>query len=183
MKLHLGSGNVYLQNYINIDSDTSFKADIYDDIVTLEKFEDNTIEEIYNCNCLEHLGKFKYKEALKRWYDLLNDGGILRVSVPDFEALCRYYVDTKDLDSLYSALYGGQTEPWNFHYWCWDFEHLKNDLEKIGFKNVHRFDRSIIGARDWSLNYVPYHDSNGNELPDEEWFNGTFIALNVEAMK
>jgi hypothetical protein len=30
---------------------------------------------------------------------------------------------------------------------------------------------------------VPYKDSQGKELPDEEWFKGTNIALNVECKK
>lgn len=181
--LHLGCGNVHIDGFINIDLDPFCKADIIDDITTLKKFKKNSIELIYACNVLEHLGRFKYKFALKRWYDLLQDGGILRLSIPDFEAVCEYYLKTKDLETIYCALYAGQTNPYNFHYWCWDFPTLKRDLEEIGFKDVKRFDRSILGVRDWSLNYVPYKDSEGNKLPDEEWFKGTFIALNVEASK
>lgn len=181
--LHLGCGNILLKGYTNVDLDPTVKADVYDDIVTLKKFVKGTIDEIYACNVLEHLGRFKFKSALKRWYGLLKDDGILRLSVPNFEAICEYYTKTKDLDTIYCALYAGQTDPYNFHYWCWDFKTLKRDLESVGFKNVHLFDRSILGVRDWSLNYVPYHDSKGKELPDSEWFKGTFIALNVEANK
>ena len=178
-KLHLGSGKVYISGYINIDSDIDSRADIYDDIVTLDKIT-KEVDEIYACNCLEHFGKFRYKNALKRWYELLREGGILRISVPDFEAICDYYCRTKDLDSLYSALYAGQDSEWNFHYWCWDFEHLKKDLKEIGFKDIKRFTPFV---KDWSINYVPYLDPEGNELPDEDWFTGTAIALNVEAVK
>ena len=183
MKLHLGVGKNYLEGWTNIDNDPSVRTDVYDDMVVLSKFEGNTVDEIYSCNCLEHLGRYKYKTALKRWFELLKDGGILRISVPDFEAICEYYLKTKDLNSLYCALYAGQNAEWNYHYWCWDFNYLKRDLEEIGFKNIHRFNRDVIKARDWSINYVPYHDANGNELPDDEWFKGTSIALNVESQK
>lgn len=177
-KLHLGNGNVYLKNYINVD--LVGKADLYDDVVTLRKLT-GQYKEIIACMVLEHLGKFKYKQALKRWYELLEENGKLRITVPDFEAICKYYLETKDLNSLYSALYAGQNQPYNFHYWCWDFETLKRDLEEIGFKNIKRTQPNKV--RDWSTNYVPYHDSKGNELPDKEWFKGTNIALNVEASK
>jgi predicted SAM-dependent methyltransferase len=180
-KIHLGSGKHRIEGYINIDL-YSDEADIKDDIITLDKFKPSSIELIYSSNSLEHFGKFKYKKALTRWYELLKPDGILRLSVPDFEALCKYYTETKDLDSIYSALYAGQDSEWNFHYWCWDFEHLKKDLEAVGFRDVHRFDKNILPIRDWSTNYVPYR-KNGIELPDEEWFKGTEIALNVEAFK
>jgi len=182
-RLHLGAGNIRLKGFINVDLLPSKAVDIIDNVVTLEKFRDNSISEIYASNLLEHLGRFKFKDALKRWYQLLKTDGILRLSVPNFEAICEYYQRTKDLDTIYCALYAGQNNPYNFHYWCWDFKTLKRDLEQIGFTDVKLFDRSILGVRDWSLNYVPYKDSQGNELPDVEWFKGTNIALNVECKK
>ena len=183
LNLHLGCGNIKIPDFTNVDIVESEATDIIDDVVTLKKFKKNSVDLIYNCNVLEHLGRFKFKEALKRWYELLKVNGILRISVPNFEALCDYYQRTKDLDTIYCALYAGQNKPYNFHYWCWDFKTLKRDLEQIGFKDVKLFDRNILGIRDWSLNYVPYKDYQGNELPDSEWFKGTNIALNVECKK
>ena len=176
-RLHLGSGTVYLQGFDNVD--LVGKADIYDDVVTLRKIK-GKYKEIIACMVLEHLGKFKYKLALKRWYELLENNGTLRITVPDFEAICQYYLKTKDLDSLYSALYAGQDKPYNFHYWCWDFETLKKDLEDIGFRDVKRCQPNKV--RDWSTNFVPYR-KDGLELPDNEWFKGTNISLNVECKK
>ena len=124
--------------------------------------------------------------ALQRWYALLKEGGVLRLSVPNFEAVCEYYTETKDLKTIYCALYAGQDNPQNFHYWCWDFNTLQEDLETAGFKDVRRYDRDKTEhghIRDWSLNYVPYRDKNNKILPDEEWFKAKFISLNVEATK
>ena len=182
IQLHLGCNHIHIDGYINVDLVETPATDVIDDAITLRKFKRNSVDLIYASNLLEHLGRFKYKEALKRWYELLKVGGILRLSVPNFEAVCEYYLKTKDLDSIYCALYAGQNEPYNFHYWCWDFNNLKRDLEGIGFRDVKLFDREILGVRDWSLNYVPYR-KDGKELPDGEWFKGTFIALNVESKK
>ncbi len=176
-KLHLGCGNVYLKGFTNVDLEG--KADIYDNVVTLRKLT-GRYKEIIACMVLEHLGKFKYKLSLKRWYELLENNGTLRITVPDFEAICNYYLKTKDLTSLYSALYAGQDKPYNFHYWCWDFETLKKDLEEVGFTEVRRCQPNKV--RDWSTNFVPYR-KDGKELPDNEWFKGTNISLNVECKK
>ena len=186
IKLHLGCGNIRIDGFINIDVNYLPNVDVVDNVIHLRKFEKNSVDLIYTSNVLEHLGRWEYKPALQRWYELLKRGGILRICVPDFQAICEYYMETKDLESLYPALYAGQDNPQNFHYWCWDFKTLKKDLESVGFINVKRYARNKTEhahVRDWSLNYVPYRDKNNNILPDEEWFKGTFIALNVEGEK
>ena len=186
LKLHLGCGDTHIDGFINIDVNYLPNVDLVDNVRHLRKFEKNSVDLIYTSNVLEHLGRWEYKPALQRWYELLKKGGVLRISVPDFEAICEYYIETKDLETLYPALYAGQDSPQNFHYWCWDFETLKKDLESVGFTNVKRYDRNKTEhahVRDWSLNYMPYRDEHNNILPDEEWFKGKFIALNVEAEK
>lgn len=180
MKLHLGCGDVHLDGFVNVDRTLTSAVDIVANVTDLWNFDSNSVELIYACNVLEHLGRWKYWVALKRWYELLEDGGVLRLSVPNFRAVCEYYLETGDLKSLYPALYAGQDNPWNFHYWCWDFETLKEELEEIGFKDIRKWDDHLI--RDWSINYVPYW-KEGKMLPDEEWFKGKFIALNVEGVK
>lgn len=186
LKLHLGCGSTHIEEFVNVDINYLPNVDVVDNVRFLRKFEENSVDLIYASNTLEHLGRWEYKPALERWYALLKRGGILRLSVPDFAALCRYYTATEDLDTLYSALYAGQDGPHNYHYWCWDLKTLKRDLESVGFSDVKRYDRSRTEhahIRDWSLNYIPYRDKNNNILPDAEWFKGTFIALNVEAVK
>ena len=185
-KLHLGCGKIHIYGFINIDIEKYSGVDLVDDVRYLKKFKKNSVDYIYACMVLEHLGRFEYIKALKRWHELLKKGGLLRVTVPDFEAICEYYIKTKDLDSIYCALYAGQDNPENFHYWCWDFRALKKDLELVGFKKIKKYDRNKIehnNIRDWSLNYVPYRDKNNNILPDKQWFKGKQIALNVEARK
>ncbi len=186
IKLHLGCGNVHIDGFINIDASYLPNVDMVDNVRHLRKFEKGSVALIYASNVLEHLGRWEYMPALERWYELLEEGGILRVSVPDFQALCEYYMETRDLETMYCALYGGQDNPGNYHYWCWDYERLKKDLESAGFVNVRRYDRNKTEhahARDWSLNYMPYRDKQNAVLPDREWFKGKFVALNVEALK
>ncbi|MFC1789590.1 methyltransferase domain-containing protein [Patescibacteria group bacterium] len=186
IKLHLGCGERHIDGFINIDIKKYPAVDMVDDIRYLKKFKRGTIDVIYACNVLEHLGRWKYMPALKRWYTLLKKGGILRISVPNFRALCEYYLKTGDLKTIYCALYAGQDDPLNYHYWCWDFEILEKELKSIGFKKIKKYDRNKTehaSVRDWSLNFVPYRNKKNKILPDKKWFKGKFIALNVEAQK
>ena len=90
-KLHLGCGNKILKDFINIDIRLDLGADIIDDVSELNSIEDNSIGLIYVCHVLEHFGRDEYLSALKRWYTVLSNGGVLRISVPDFENVVTMY--------------------------------------------------------------------------------------------
>ncbi len=185
-RLHLGCGTHHIDGFVNIDVSFNPAVDVVDNARFLRGFEANSIELIYACNILEHLGRWEYKPALERWYEILEPMGTLRLSVPNFDALCQYYMKTGDLETIQCALYAGQDSPQNYHYYCWDFVNLRRDLESVGFNNVHGYNRNYTEhahIRDWSLNYIPYKDSEGKMLSDKVWFKGTNIALNVEAVK
>ena len=94
IKLHLGCGKVHIDGFTNIDVNHYPGVDMVDDVRYLSKFKENTVDVIYACMVLEHLGRWEYMPAIKRWHALLKDEGLLRISVPDFEAICEYYVET-----------------------------------------------------------------------------------------
>ena len=194
MKLHLGCGDVKIGGYVNVDvrkypiyrNDYRVVPDVIDDMTELRQFTEESVSVIYVCHALEHLTRFQYKNAMKRWYRLLKKDGILRISVPDMQSLCEYYVETGDLNSIRGTIYGGQTYKENFHFWGWDFKELKNDLEQVGFHDVNKYDWSKTEhshVKDWSRDYLPRHDKDGKELSDEKWYEGKLVSLNVEARK
>jgi predicted SAM-dependent methyltransferase len=176
MKLNLGCGDKKMVNFINVDIRENVKPDIVDDVSKLEKFNVNSIDLIYACHILEHFGRHEYKKVLSRWFNLLKEGGTLRLAVPNFESVCNLYIKNKKLSELIGLLYGGQTYPQNFHYYIWDFESLKKDLEEVGFKIVKLYDwRNTEHSHidDYSQSYLPHMDKD----------NGTLMSLNVEAIK
>ena len=64
-----------------------------DQLPCLGQFSDNSINEIYASHVFEHLSHAnELPETLKETRRILKPGGILRVSVPDFELLCRMFV-------------------------------------------------------------------------------------------
>jgi ubiquinone/menaquinone biosynthesis C-methylase UbiE len=134
MKLHLGCGTKKIGGYVNIDIRPDVNPDLIDDISKLNNIPNESVDVIYACHVLEHFGRYEFMDVLKRWFEVLKKGGILRLSVPDFEKVNEYYNETKDLSKLIGFLYGGQTYKENFHYYTWDFNSLQKDLKSINFR-------------------------------------------------
>lgn len=176
MKLHIGCGSIHIPGYVNVDIRYLPNVDVVDNAKFLRKFRNEYIEEIYACHVLEHFSRWDVKVILKRWYDLLTSGGILFLSVPDFEAIASYYYKTRDIEKLIGFLYGGQDYEENFHYYCWDFNSLKKDLEEVGFVNVDRYDWKNSPFKD-------FDDYSKAYLPHKDFENGKLMGLNVRAVK
>jgi ubiquinone/menaquinone biosynthesis C-methylase UbiE len=176
MKLHLGCGTKKIGGYVNIDIRPDVNPDLIDDISKLNNIPNESVDVIYACHVLEHFGRYEFMDVLKRWFEVLKKGGILRLSVPDFEKVNEYYNETKDLSKLIGFLYGGQTYKENFHYYTWDFNSLQKDLKSINFSVVNRFDWTETDhsdTDDFSQAYLPHMDKK----------NGKLMSLNVEAIK
>lgn len=176
IKLHLGCGNKKIEGFVNVDVRYQPNVDIVDNVKFLRSFKNGSVDLIYASHVLEHFSRWDYKFVLQRWYEILKDGGTLRIAVPDFEQICSYYLKNKNLRDVSGLLYGGQDYDENYHHWCWDFDSLKNDLEKIGFKNIIRYDWESTEHShidDYSQSYLPHMDKD----------NGMLMSLNVEANK
>lgn len=187
INLHLGCGEKKIDGFINVDALPTSAADLVCGIQELKNyFESNSVDYIYACHVLEHFSRHEYFSILQDLYQILKPQGMIRISVPDLEALMEYYVATKNLNEVRGTIFGGQRNSLDFHCWGWDFESLKNDLTAIGFTNIQRYDpfnTSHTNVRDWSKDFVPRHDAHGNQLPDEIWFQGKLVSLNVQAIK
>tara|TARA_R110000824_G_scaffold310579_1_gene497862 strand:+ start:204 stop:740 length:537 start_codon:yes stop_codon:yes gene_type:complete len=176
MKLHLGCGDKRIDGYINIDCRDLPTVDHVEDIRFLQSFKENSIDVIYVCHVLEHFSRWEHLQVLKRWYDILKIGGILRIAIPDFEKAVKYYFEHGNLRDISGMLYGRQDYPENNHFWCWDFNELTKDLRSVGFINIERYDwRKTEHAHidDYSQSYLPHMDKD----------NGTLMSLNVKGIK
>jgi len=184
MKLHLGCGKRYIPGLIHIDLDDYPHIDYRHDIASLPMFADNSVDLIYCCHALEYYDRQEAQEVLKEWRRVLKRGGILRLAVPDFEAIVKVYLKYKDLAhrGILGPLYGEMAIKTSegkrviYHKTVYDFESLREVLESAGFKNIHRYDwRQTIHKDydDYSQAYIPHMDKE----------HGLLISLNVEAEK
>lgn len=175
MKLHLGCGNKYLEGYKHVDLLELPHIDYVTSIDNLSMIEDNSVDEIYACHVLEHTGRLKVDEVLKEWNRVLKKGGVLRIAVPNFEAIVEEYKENRDLEKILGLLYGGQNYEYNFHYITFDFKKLKSHLEKNGFGEVQKYNWQDFLPKDFddfSRAYLPHMD-----------LNGRLMSLNIIAKK
>ena len=174
LKIHLGSGEINLQGWINIDARKFKHIHLISDGFDLSNFKKDSVNEIYACHVMEH---FSFKETdnfIEKIYNKLKPGGYFRVSVPDLDKLIKLYKKQKKLEVIKNAIMGGQNYPNDFHKSIYNFPQLKKILQKKGFKNIKFWNtKNFFGETigDWSDGYY---------LHNKKKFN---ISLNLVAQK
>ena len=158
IKLHLGSGNINLQGWINIDARNSSHIHILEKDFKLEAFADNSISEIYLCHVLEHFTIPEIENLLEIFSKKLLLGGVLRISVPDFDSILKIYQLSKNnIDKIHPILLGGQDHIYNFHKSIFNERNLTKLLTKKNFGNIKKWNtKQIFGSNigDYSNEYV-----------------------------
>lgn len=170
MKLHIGS-QIRAAGWTTLDIQPGPGVDIVGNCVDLRIFADNSIETIYASHVLEHLGyQNDLRQALAEWHRVLVPGGTLMASVPDLDTLCRMFVhpdvSADDRISIMRMMFGGQCDPYDFHYVGLNFEFLSYFLGEAGFTDLAR-------VKSFGL----FEDTS------EQTLNGAPISLNVTARK
>lgn len=186
MKLHIGCWKRFFPGWINIDL-ANYEHIHWHDVKRLP-FQDNTCDVVYSSHMIEYYDRMEIIETLIEWQRVLKVGGVLRLAVPDFEAMAKLYVSNPikyPLSSLLGPLYGrmmiNDTEL--YHRTCFDFTSITELLHSIGFKNVRRYDWKTTehaGIDDHSHSYLP---NDPEAIKKQEWNHHTLISLNVEATK
>jgi SAM-dependent methyltransferase len=174
-RLHLGCGNIRLNNFCNVDILVTPAVDVVSDISILDNFDNNSAELIYACHVLEHFSHEQAVNVLTRWFNVLAPGGELRVSVPDIDRIVKIYsknwehFQTPGNSPWIGLLYGGQGDPYDFHKTGFNFCWMKYLLENIGFINIEEYVHEphfVSGATDASLAKEPF---------------GEFLSLNIKS--
>ncbi len=167
--LHLGCGTRRLLGYIHVDSRSEVKPDVVADVTDLHHFSDDYADLIYACHVLEHVSKPDVGRTLTEWHRVLKPGGVLRLSVPDFDVMARLYLEEGvHLIRLLGLLYGGQDYQGNAHHSTYNYETLAHRLAIVGFHSVRRWRPKKVlpkGYDDYSLAKI----------------NGKSVSLNIEA--
>lgn len=146
-------------------------VDYVGDCCDLGRFEDGSVEEIYASHVLEHLGYVqKLPRSLAEFHRVLAPGGVLRISVPDFEVLCRLFLDPRlsaeERFHVMRMAFGGQTDPYDFHQVGLTYEFLGGYLQAAGFPAWERVPEFGLFDDDSALR-----------------MRGSLISLNVVARK
>ncbi len=185
IKLHLGCGKRYLFGYIHIDLDNHPHIDYCHDIKSLPMFKDNSVDLIYSCGTFTYFDREEAIDVLREWNRVLKSGGVLRISVPDFEVIVKLYLQyDNNLEGL--GILGPLFGKWKiqsisgqktlYQKTVYDFKSIKKKLEFAGFTDIKRYDwQEVMPANydDYSMAYIPHMDKE----------NGIPLSLNVEGIK
>lgn len=173
--LHIGYGEINSPEFINIDARPLAHIHVVtNDITNLSDFGDSSVDLVYMCHILEHIKRNDLKKVLSEMRRALKDGGVLRISVPDFDKLVDLYnASGKDIKKISHQLMGGQDSEYNIHYSVFNYQRLSELLKEVGFNKVVS----------WDPDNYRYHDFKDSASRKKKKPQNRFICLNLEAIK
>jgi predicted SAM-dependent methyltransferase len=107
--LNVGCGFQHHPAWVNIDFVATGNDVIAHNLRHGLPFRDNSFEVVYHSHVLEHLPKSDAPAFLSECFRVLRPQGVMRVVIPDLEAICRLYLTAID-----KATAGSQE--WAHHY-------------------------------------------------------------------
>lgn len=178
MKLHLGCGKRHIPGFVHVDLNPFPHVDYVQDIRKLAQFGDETVDLVYASQVLEYFDRFEVVDVLREWTRVLKRGGILRLSVPNFEVLSRLYQAGFSLDYFVGTLFGrwesgGQVI---YHRMTYDEPTLTRYLADAGYVDIKhwRWQETEHGdVDDFSQAYFPHMDKE----------RGIQVNLNMQGVK
>lgn len=176
MKVHLGCGDKFIPGWVHVDVKPASHVDHVLDLRNLYGFDAGVANEVYACHVLEHFGRHEVQGVLNEWVRIIKPGGIIRLAVPDFEAVCARYQKTAEVSEILGLVCGGQRDDYDYHKMIFDYHSLATMCDRAGLKNIRRFDwetTAHAGIDDYSKAYLPHMDKN----------SGLLMSLNIQGEK
>ena len=157
--VNLGSGTRAIRGFINIDFFTTPGIDYGADLRYPLMIRSDVVDGIFCEHTLEHLNYREADAMLSECRRILKSGGAIRIVVPDLSQFLRNYCDgnrewCREWERLMfresvvaersKRTLGSPIEAISFvtqeygHSSCWDFETLRNHLERCGFRDISR---------------------------------------------
>ncbi|NWF57770.1 MAG: methyltransferase domain-containing protein [Fischerella sp.] len=175
INLHLGCGPINHPKFINIDGLPAPHIHYIRPINNLSCFAKNSVDLIYACHCLEHFSHADVPMVLAEWFRVLKKDGILRLSVPNFDALLDiYHAKGNDINSIIRAVMGGQDYKYNFHMTIFNKKSLSDLLNKSGFSKIEEWQPGSCELTTFDDFSNVDIEINGKSYP---------VSLNLQAIK
>lgn len=166
-RLHFGVGGwAAREGWKIVDVQTGPGIDYVADLRNLDQFASDSCKEIYASHVLEHLNQREIVPALRGLHRILVPGGMLYLSVPDLRTLARLYctpeIGADESFKLMRMMFGGQADPWDFHYIGFSLDFMVDYLRSAGFYSMEQVE-----------SFGLFEDSS------EACFGGVRISLNL----
>ena len=106
-KLNVGCGKRYLNNFINIDTSSRVKADLYTDICTLHNyFKKDSISHILCDHIVSYIPFWEFEHFLIKIKDKLKVGAIVELHFPDAIKLSNKLLDVHNRNEYIEIIRG-----------------------------------------------------------------------------
>ena len=182
--LHVGCGPNYKDKIkgfnnegwkeIRFDIDETVNPDIIGTLTDMNSVETGSMDAVYSSHNIEHIYPHEVPIALKEFYRVLKDDGIVVLTCPDLQRVCEAVVNDKLTETLYKTpggypispidiLYGwrGPLKKGN-HYMAhktgFTYSVLNNELLQAGFKMNYGGQ-----VQDWNLFVVSFKQNLSEE--------------------
>jgi predicted SAM-dependent methyltransferase len=137
VKIDIGAGASPKIGYLSVD--LFAKADIQDDVTTLEKFKDNSVDVVNTNHLLEHLNFNDVPRAIGQVYRVLKPNGHWTIEVPDLIWVIKDFLNTAE-DRRWGwkiqTIFGLQNHQGEFHKTGFSPERLGRLLKDAGFVRI-----------------------------------------------
>lgn len=182
MKVHLGCWHRIIPGFVHVDLCDMPHVEHKSSIDNLPFFADGSAQLIYCSHALEYFDRDQALDVLREWYRVLAPGGLLRLAVPDFEALIKVYQTSGALANVLGPLYGKMAISSNgspatlYHKTTYDEASLRVLLRQCGFVNPELWD--------WrTTEHADVDDHSQAYFPHMQKETGILVSLNLQARK
>jgi ubiquinone/menaquinone biosynthesis C-methylase UbiE len=110
-KTHLKGFNNDNWKEIRLDIDKNVNPDIVGTLTDMKLVETGSVDAVYSSHNIEHIYPHEVPIALKEFYRVLKDDGIVVITCPDLQTVCEAVVNDKLLEPLYETIDGVKVSP------------------------------------------------------------------------
>ena len=151
---------------IRFDIDENVNPDIVGTLTDMKLVKTGSVDAVHSAYNIDHIYPHEVPVALKEFYRVLNDDGIVFIRCPDIQTVCEAVVQDKLLEPLYETKDGHQISP---------IDILFGNRQEIAGGNEYMtkkcgFTYSVLDA---SFAEAGFKARYGGRLP----FNGGELAL------
>jgi SAM-dependent methyltransferase len=163
---------------IRFDIDKNVNPDIEGTLTDMSLVETGSVDAVYSSHNIEHIYPHEVRIALKEFYRVLKDDGIVVITCPDLQSVCEAVVKDKLLEPLYETSAGDKISPidilfgWRIpiaqgneymaHKGGFTYSALNSSFFEAGFKA--RYGGRVQERGEYNLFLVAFKE----ELPEEE---------------
>lgn len=182
-KVHLGCWHRFIPGFLHVDLCDLPHIDFKSEISNLSFLSDDSVELLYCSHAFEYFDRVEAVQLLGEWRRVLKPGGIIRLSVPNFESLLQIYRKTDgDLNKILGPLFGRMEISTSmglrtiYHKTTYDEHSLTKIFLENGFSDPRHWD--------WrKTEHSEIDDHSQAYFPHMEKDSGLLVSLNMEFSK